>query len=256
MADTDINVPFPEATDRHLRLTVGACRVKARPGETQAWVAGSYHDPSGRIDVGITQDQGTARITAPKDPADVLGLLEGVPRFDLALGKAQPYALTIESGASENELDLGGLPVVRMTVRHGAGRMTIDFSAPNPQPMSLLSLTSGAGSLECSNLANAGLTELNLEGGAGTYTLDFGGTLQRDGHVKVTTGVSAVEIVVPGTTAARITPETRIGSLDIGDGFTRKEGAFWTEAAVSGKTPVLTIDADVTLGTLRLRTAG
>jgi hypothetical protein len=34
----------------------------------------------------------------------------------------------------------------------------------------------------------------------------------------------------------------------------KKEGAFWTEAAMAGKTPVLTIHANVAIGALSLRT--
>jgi hypothetical protein len=46
-----------------------------------------------------------------------------------------------------------------------------------------------------------------------------------------------------------------MGSLNVGNGFTKKAGAFWTEAAIKGQTPVLAIDASVSLGSLIIRAA-
>jgi hypothetical protein len=45
----------------------------------------------------------------------------GVPRYELRLGRQRPFALSIETGASEFDLDLGGIPLSRLTVRQGAG---------------------------------------------------------------------------------------------------------------------------------------
>lgn len=67
--------------------------------------------------------------------------------------------------------------------------------------------------------------------------------------------MSGVEISVPTTTAAKIKAEIVLGGLNIGDGFTKKDGAFWTEAAVKGQTPVLTIDANISLGGLTIKIA-
>ena len=62
-----------------------------------------------------------------------------------------------------------------------------------------------------------------------------------------------MEISVPATTAAKIKAEIVLGGLNIGDGFTKKDGAFWTEAAVKGQTPLLTIDANISLGGLTIK---
>jgi hypothetical protein len=71
--------------------------------------------------------------------------------------------------------------------------------------------------------------------------------------VNVETGLSGVEISVPASTAARIVAETTLGSVDVGDGFTKREGAFLTEGALSGGAPLLEIRAGVRLGALQLR---
>jgi hypothetical protein len=71
--------------------------------------------------------------------------------------------------------------------------------------------------------------------------------------VSVETGLSGVEISVPASTAARIVAETTLGSVGVGDGFTKREGAFLTEGALGGRLPVLEIRAGVRLGALQLR---
>ncbi len=246
-----IEVPFPLAERCHLKLGVGACRLRIAPGG-EGWVSGSYTDPSGALPFHLRQEDGTVRISQEYNLAGTLGLFSGVPSFDLTLGRAKPFLLSIDSGATDAVLDLGGLPITALTLRQGAGKLTCDFSAPNPAALSLLRADAGAVALVMKNLSNANFAEMALDGGAASYELDFGGTLQRDAHVRVVTGVSAVRIRVPTTLAAKIHPESVLGSLEIGDGFMKKEGALWTEAALAGKTPVLTIDAAMTLGALRI----
>jgi hypothetical protein len=141
-----------------------------------------------------------------------------------------------------------------LTVRQGAGKFELAFSEPNPHQMELLEVSSGAAGIELENLANATFSEMRLSGGAASYELDFGGVLSRDARVSIETGLSGVEISIPVTTAARIVAETTLGSVDVGDGFTKREGAFLTEGALRGGGPLLEIRAGVRLGALQLRT--
>lgn len=118
--------------------------------------------------------------------------------------------------------------------------------------MSLLDIHAGAVALELKNLGNANFGEMRVEGGAASYRFDFGGPLRRDGQVQITTGMSSVELRIPGSTAARVAAECALGHLEIGDGMTKREGLLWTEAAVSGKSPSLTIHVNVTMGGLKV----
>jgi hypothetical protein len=247
-----IEIPFPEAPNPHLRIRVGACRLHIAPGDA-GWVSGTYSDAAAAR-AKIEQEGGTVRITQEYVGGGWGFLFRGAfPRFDLKLGRAKPYLLSLETGASDGTLNLGGLPITRLVLRQGAGRGIFDFSAPNPQPMSLFGVHAGAVSLEMKNLANANFGEMRLEGGAASYKFDFGGSLARDAHVQIETGMSSVEIRVPGSTAARIAAECALGHLEIGDRLTKREGLLWTEAALAGKTPVLTIQANLTMGSLQVR---
>jgi hypothetical protein len=254
MSDTPINVAYPTGDVLHLRIALGACRFKAEPGEGEDWVTGICHDPTGKRAPRIVEEGGTVRITEPEPSWErIPAVFGGVPRYELVIGKGRPFALTIETGASEFDLNVGGVPLRSLVIRQGAGRFELDFSASNPEPMELLEVSSGAAGIELENLANANFSEMRLSGGAAGYELDFGGTLSRDAEAKIEAGLSGVEIEIPASTAAKIVAETTLGSVDIGDGFTKREGAFWTEAGSAGDQPLLTIRAGVRLGALQLR---
>jgi hypothetical protein len=237
-----------------LRIALGACRLRAKPGEGEAWITGICHDPTGKQAPSIVQEEGTVRIAETEPSFErIPAVFGGIPSYELAIGKGRPFALTVETGASEFEMDLGGVPLSSLKVRQGAGRFELDFSAPNPQSMELLEVSSGAAGIELENLANANFSEMRLSGGAAGYEVDFGGTLSRDAEAKVEAGLSGVEIEIPASTAAKVIAETTLGSVDVGDDFTKREGSFLTEGALSGNAPVLTIRAGVRLGSLQLR---
>ena len=255
MGETPIRVAYPAADDPQLRIALGACRLKAKPGEGQDWIVGTYHDPTDGRPLRIIEDETGATITEEQPSfGRVRAALGGATRYELEFGKTRPFALTIETGASDFDLDLGGVPLSRLAVRQGAGKFELDFSQPNPARMELLEVSTGAAAIELENLANANFSEMRLSGGAAGYELDFGGTLTHDAEASIETGVTAVTVSVPASTAARVAAETTLGSVEVGDGFTTKEGAFLTEPALSGVGPILKIRAGVRLGSLQLRT--
>jgi hypothetical protein len=255
MADIPIDVTYPAAEDLSLRIALGACRFSARPGDGDAWIAGTCHDPTDRRSPRIIQEGGSVTITEEEPSFErIPAVFGGVPRYELEFSKQRPFALTIDTGASEFDLDLGGVSIHGLTVRQGAGKFELDFSEPNPHPMELLEVSSGAAGIELDHLANANFSEMRLSGGAAGYELDFGGVLSRDARVSIETGLASVEISVLASMAARIVAETTVGSVEVGDGFTKQEGAFLTDGAVAGNTPVLVIRAGVRLGTLQLKT--
>ncbi len=250
---TTIHIPYPESGPLHLRIAVGACRLKIVPGDASAFVAGTYEDPSGAVPLRVEQDGGNVKISQNFNWPISFSASQPA-RLELAIGRARPFELVFEVGANEGTADLGALPITRLSLKHGAGKQLIDFSAPNPREMDQLTVTAGATDLEIRNLSNANFAEMFAEGGAAAFHFDFGGTLARDASVRVTTGMAAVDLRIPATTPATITTETTLGSAEVGDGFMKKEGAFYNQAALAGQTPMLTIKASVAMGSIRLRT--
>jgi len=157
MTDTPIKVAYPATEDLHLlRVALAACHFKAEPGGAEPWITGACHDPTGKRPPRIVEGGGAVRISEGGPSFEqITAVFGGVPRYELELGKGRPFALTIETRASEFEMDLGGVPVSSMEVRQGAGKFELDFSAPNPYAMKQPEVSSGAAGIELENLANA-----------------------------------------------------------------------------------------------------
>jgi hypothetical protein len=250
-----VSIPFGEVAPRTLHIAVGACKLTIRPGEGAEWVTGTYSGHTDALPLEIRQDGGTVRIDQRYEWSEIVRLFDGVPTLELALGKAMPYNLIIDTGASESDLDLGGLPLTRLALNLGAGKITVDFAAPNPTEMSVFSIASGASSIEVRNLANANAGELKAEGGAVAYKVDFGGTLRKAMNVRATAAMSSVELIIPSSIPARITSQAIMGGVNVGDGYTRRDGAFLTQAALADLQPEVTIQVSLTMGGLTLRSS-
>ncbi|MFN8442833.1 MAG: hypothetical protein U0175_18800 [Caldilineaceae bacterium] len=252
--DIGIDIPFPATESRQLEIGVGACKLKVSPGGAEPWVTGTYHDPRNALPLQVDTKGNVARISQQFSGSEWWSIFGNqLPSFDLRLGKAYSYTLTVETGASDCALELGGLPLSALKIRQGAGKFAVDFSMPNPQRLTKFSVEGGAASLEMNRLGDANFAELSVAGGAAGYKLNFDGKLQENATVRVNAGASSVEIEVPAATAARIISETTIGSINVGDGFTKQQGAFCTQAALAGGTPLLTIHVTVALGSIQLR---
>jgi hypothetical protein len=255
MSATPIDLAFPDdagVDPLELRIALGPCRVRIGAGTGPLWATGRYEDPTGVLPLQVTQEGHRARIsqspTARSMPSSTRP-----PSLELQLGTARPYELEIDGGANETIADLGGIPLTRLVFRHGAGRSDVDFSRPNPADMAALEISAGGVTMDLRNLANANFAEMTVSGGAAQYRVDFGGELRRDGEVKLNAGVASVDVRLPATAPARVRSESLLGALEVGDGFTTREGAYWNEGASAGRTPLLSVTVNSVLGAVTLR---
>lgn len=251
-----ISIPYPSvAGDLDLRIEAGACRLRLLPDEDEAWVTGSYHDPSGSITVTTAVEQNHAFIRVGRSPADVVGFLSGVPELTLRLGKQRPFSLTIAAGASENLVELGGLPLRRLEINHGAGSMDVTFSTPVPVPTKTIRFAVGAGRTDVRGLGNVNFEELSVEGGAARCILDFSGKGLTAGSVRIATAMASVEVRIPPGLAAEVTSENLLGRPQADAGFIQGGGAWRTRGAGETGSIQLHIRSSMVMGQLRLLTA-
>ena len=254
-----VEVSFPEITEgQHLdlRITAGACKLTISPSTGPAsdlWVSGEYYDPTGSLRLTTERNGGQVRLVVGQTFENSINLMYGVPELNLVLSNRHAFSLTVEAGASGMSVELGGLPITRLEMSHGAGVTEVDFGQPNPVHMTLLKLGVGAGEIKARNLANANFDEMTVGGGAAHLLLDFAGTLQRDGNVNVDTAMSSVEVRIPQQIPARIVSVVVLGSPDVGEGFVYRDGVYWTHAALDARTPMLRLHNSVALGKLTLR---
>jgi hypothetical protein len=183
------------------------------------------------------------------------GNFESLPPFDdlknewdFALGDS-PMDLTIEAGAYEGTLELGGLALKTLTVNDGASDVNLSFSVPNLVEMSEFRYSTGASDVTLEGLANANFNTLVFNAGAGNYTLDFSGDLQRDATVSIDSGFSDIALVIPEGVNAVVTVDGALADVGFGDGWV-KNGNTYTQ---TGEGPTLTIIVNIGAGNINIR---
>jgi hypothetical protein len=249
--ETPIRAPFVDEPVLVLRLELGACRLRLTPGGTEPWVEGTYVDPTDDLPPRLHVDGGRVTLRQDRTVSGGFGLLRGTPTCELRLGTERPYRLELDTGASDVDLDLSGLPLHGLQLRAGAGKLTVASHRPNPVEVDEVSLKMGAGALEATGLGNLAASRLRAETGAAAVSLDLTGELRRHLDVRVSAGMSGIKLTLPADRPARVVTETTLGSTDLGAGFVTQDGAVRTTA--DGE-PVLDVHASVAFGSLQLRT--
>ena len=116
----------------------------------------------------------------------------------------EPMNLSIKAGAYQGRYELGGLSLNRLSISDGAADVDLNFSEPNAIELKSFDYTTGASSVTLEGLGDANISTMTFRSGAGSYRLDFSGTLQRDAEVLIESGISSVVIIVPEGVPAEV----------------------------------------------------
>lgn len=243
-----ISIDAPQAETAELRLDFGAGKLNLAPGASDKLVSGSatYNIPT--FKPVINQDGANVVIKQGDDQFDGFPDMKDTKNeWNLKLGD-MPMDLTINAGAYEGKLDLGGLSLTGLTVNDGASQMEADFSAPNKDKMSIFTYKTGASNVTLKNLANANASSLIFESGMGNYTLDFGGSLQRDASITIRSGMSNLTLVIPEGVAATVKVTGGLSNIQFPSSWSHN-GDHYDQA---GTGPQLTIVVDMGAGNLQI----
>ena len=241
----EITVPTPETEDVSLRLSFGAGDMTLAPGASQL-VEGTatYNYAAFKPDVNI--DGGNVQIQ--------MGEIKSIPSFDdlknewvFMLGET-PMDLTIESGAYDGTFEFGGLALNNLAIKDGAANVVLAFSDPNLVEMSTFKYETGASNVKMSGLANANFSILDFSSGAGDYTLDFSGELQRDASIKISSGLSNIVVVVPEGVDAVVTVDSGASNVSAGPGWSQNGNIYKQK----GEGPTLTFVIEIGAGNVTL----
>ncbi len=244
-----VSVPSPEKdVVPDVEVLMGAGELKIGGGG-EGLVSGEikYNVAEWKPEVVTDADGNVTLKQGQQDNFTGLPQNEVVNNWDLKLGDS-PMNLILSAGAFDGTVALGGVPLRNLSLKNGASNAEVTFDSENPEEMDKLVCEAGAASLSLTGLANANFSEMEFKGGAGDYTLDFSGALQRDATVTITTGVSSLRIVVPSSTAATITVTGGLNNVSTEGTWTVTNDVYSTGAAG----PTLTIDIQMGVGSLTL----
>jgi len=243
--EESITVAAPDSQETRLTLSFGAGTLTLSPG-AQNLVDGTAVYNVKDLKPEVRKNGGSIEVRQ--------GDFKGLPPFDeitnewdLKLSDA-PMDLTVQAGAYEGHLELGGLALKSLTVRDGASNVDLSFQEPNQTEMSLLRYETGASNVTLKGLANANFSTLTFSGGAGNYTLDFSGELQRDAVVTVESGLGNLSLVIPEDVHAVVTVESTAVNINHSSGW-EQNGQKYTQ---SGSGASLTILVKMAAGNLTI----
>ena len=247
----EINIPAPNAGEVDLTLSFGAGDFKLEDGAGATLVSGTASYNVDDFKPEIIVEGNSVRL----ESGDLK--IEGIPsiddkienEWDLELGN-QLMNLEINAGAYQGEFDLGGLSLKTLKVSDGAADVRLKFSKPNLVEMESFRYQTGASNVRLTGLANANFSSMVFRGGAGDYTLDFSGQLQRDAEIAIESGISQMTIVVPEGVSAQVNFEGGLSNVET-HGQWQKSGDNYV---LNGSGPALTISVDMGAGNLVLRT--
>lgn len=243
--EESITVAAPESDETHLRLEFGAGKLTLSPRPAgKNLVDGTVVYNVEDLKPEIEQNGNSIEIKQ--------GDLDGLPPFDEFVNEWDlqlsdvPMDLTVQAGAYEGNMELGGLALKSLTVRDGASHVDLSFGELNQTEMSMMRYETGASDVKLTGLANANFSTLTFSGGAGNYTLDFSGELQRDAVVTIEAGFGDLSLVIPENVDTVITVEGTAVNINHSSGWSQN-GQKYTQ---DGSGPILTILVKMAAGNL------
>ena len=241
--EESITVEDPKSDDARLTLSFGAGKLILSPGAKDLVEGTAIYNVQ---DLKPKIQKSGSSIEIRQGDFKSLPIFEDMKNeWDLKLSDT-PLDLTVQAGAYEGDLELGGLALKSLTVRDGASHVDLSFLEPNQTEMSLLRYETGASDVKLIGLANANFSTLTFSGGAGNYTLDFSGDLQRDAVVEIEAGLGNLSLVIPEELDATVTVEGAAVNISHSAGWSQN-GQKYTQ---SGAGPTLTVVIKMAAGNL------
>lgn len=234
-----------------LSMAFGAGEIDLEPGAEGALLSGTirYNVPDFKPEIttegdNVYLEQGDLNVSGLPNFEDKV-----VNEWDIQLS-SEPMNLTIKAGAYQGRYELGGLSLNRLEISDGAADVDVSFSEPNLIEMKTFDYSTGASNVTLEGLGNANLTAMKFRSGAGSYELDFSGTLQRDMEVLVESGISSVVIIVPKGVPTEVRFEGGLSDVNYFGNFDQEGSGYYAQ---SGEGFKIDIRVKMGAGSLELR---
>jgi hypothetical protein len=238
-----ITVQDPQSEMTRLSISFGAGKIKLSPGAKNL-VDGTviYNVPDLKpevIESGSNIEIKQGNLTSLPPVRDLKN------EWDLQLGDT-PMDLVLTAGAYDGTIELGGLSLKSLDVKDGASNVDLSFSKSNLVEMSILQYATGASDVKLTGLANANFSTMTFSGGAGNFTLNFGGDLRKDAVITIDSGLGNVSLIIPKDVNARVTVDSAAVNINHGSSWSQ-DGKDYTQ---KGSGPTLTFIVKMAAGNL------
>lgn len=175
---------------------------------------------------------------------------KNVGEMRLGLNAAVPLDLQLELGATQARVDVGGLSVNNLRIETGAADAVLDFSAPNRSRMRRLDIQLGAAGFVITNLGNANVASIRVDGGVGSVDLDFGGAITEDVTVDANVALGKLALHLPRDVGVRVEVQKLLASFDH-PGLHKRGNAYYSDNWDSAKVR-MRIRAETVFGVIEI----
>ncbi len=178
--------------------------IEYSPNEVEYWVKSKNKSDKCIIEIGSERDASFDMDSEEN-------------KWDIVLSTKYPIEIDFDIGACESDFELGGLPIEELVLNVGAADATISFSERNEIRLREIDINAGACSLEMNMIGNANFERFTINGGAGSFELDFRGEYNGVSTVDIEIGLGSADIVLPKGVAVQIHTDGSnwLSSIDI-----------------------------------------
>lgn len=169
----------------------------------------------------------------------------------LELSRDVPLDLTLEFGAVEADLELGGLHIENAQIHTGASETEVRFSHPNAGECRHAEFAVGAAAFRAYGLGNLNCRDLKVDAGVGDVTLDFTGQWSGNLTAELNVALGSANLVLPRDVGVRVSKDTFLASFD-SNRFTKRGDEYYSDNwdAASHR---IRLDVSGALGSINVR---
>ncbi|MCP4543611.1 MAG: hypothetical protein GY832_41390 [Chloroflexi bacterium] len=251
MENTREEIPLTEAESATVEVLFGAGDLEIDVGDSDLLFSGNFRYNVREWEPKVSYEDNLLIVqqgSIDEDWAIPTGNTHN--EWELEFSPDIPLKITVNVGAGDARLDLGGLQLTEFDLEVGAGDFDVRFDDPNPVEMSELTLDTGAAKLDVRGIGNASPERVTVNGGVGDITLDFTGDWSGSADVRVTAGVGAVTLRLPDDVGVRV--ETEGGLTNVESDNLQRQGDAYVNNAFGEAEVELTIQVTTGIGNLRL----
>jgi hypothetical protein len=174
--------------------------------------------------------------------------------WNLNFSDAVPLSFDIDLGLGKGVLDFTGLSVKNLNLSTGASSVTLKFDKPNKSVIEDLNIETGLSKFVARGLCNANFRHLRFEGGVGGYTLDFGGTLDKEVDVDLEVGLGSLTVIIPKNIGVKIFYEQNFMSqIDLDKDFEEQEEDIYYSSNYEDAKGKMNIRIEAGLGGVKIK---
>lgn len=246
-----VQVPVPNIpTPLNLNLSFGAGKMTLLPNAGSDLVSGTATFNVSDFKPEITVDEFSVSLKQGNLKLNAVPTINETIKNEWSLAiRSVPIELDIKAGGYSGDFEFGGLAIQDLHIADGAATVNLKFSTPNTEIMNAFRYETGASNIHMEKLANANFQTMIFQSGAGNYTLDFSGLLQRDASIFIETGISRLVISVPDGVPAEVNFEGPLSKVITSGNWLQAGDDYYLE----GQGPKLTFTIETRAGTVTLQ---